>query len=260
MENMTGAGKFLPKMQFELAPLDLEAELLCSFSGTDGPFPGIVESTYPALVRELSGANTLETCGKFAEAVIAQEKTAIENAKINFEKDWTLVSDEFLRALSEHMETSWPEDKPTIIGYVSISPICPRFLDNYSFAVYFRKPIAEARVTIAHELVHFLWFKKWKEVFPEIPETEYETPHLVWRLSEVMDPIILHCHPKLDEMIHPVDWGYRSFEELTIGDESMSEHFANIYRDCMNKQLSFEQLLKIVWAEAQKHENILKQF
>ena len=59
----------------------------------------------------------------------------------------------------------------------------------------------------AHEILHFLWFKKWKEVFPETGLKEYESPHLVWRLSEIMDPIILQCQPKIKELIKPAKSG-----------------------------------------------------
>lgn len=118
----------------------------------------------------------------------------------------------------------------------------------------------EARVIIAHEILHFLWFKKWKEVFPESTNTDYESPHLVWRLSEVMDPIILHCHPILNTMIKPIDWGYPSFEGLKIGDKSMSEHFADIYRRCIIDNISFDLILKKVWQEAQKYREVLEKF
>jgi len=254
----------IPTVRFELSPIDLEADLLQNFSDPSGRFSAVISKVYPKLQGIISETKNIseakEACKKFAERLNKNNKIAISKAKDEIEKDWGLIGKDFLRILSEHMETDWPEDKPVITGYISTVPICPRFLDDYSFCISFWKPVPEARVTIAHEILHFLWFKKWKEVFGESSNNEYESPHLIWRLSEVMDPIILHRHPILNEMIKPVSWGYQSFEGLKIEDKSMSEHFANIYSSCLNDKMSFDLILRKVWEEAQTHRNILEKF
>ena len=113
---------------------------------------------------------------------------------------------------------------------------------------------------VAHEILHFLWFKKWKEVFPQIDRKEYEGPHLVWRLSEVMDPVILQCHPKLAELIRPVKWGYSSFKNITIDGIEMVHYFAQVYKNCVSAGYPFEQTIRVLWDEAQKHREALECF
>lgn len=43
-----------------------------------------------------------------------------------------------------------------------------------------------------HEACHFLYFRKWKEVFPRANPKTFESPHLAWHLSELVAPIILN--------------------------------------------------------------------
>ena len=45
--------------------------------------------------------------------------------------------------------------------------------------------------TCAHELCHFLWFEKWKEIFPGYNKEEFNSPSIIWEYSEmVVDPIL----------------------------------------------------------------------
>ncbi len=138
--------------------------------------------------------------------------------------------------------------------------MCHKGISPYSFCVGYKVNTAQAREIIAHEIIHFLWFKKWKEVFPEIPIDQYESPHLTWRLSEIIDPIILQCHPIIKSLIQPTGWGYNSFKELKIGDIGMTEYFVKIYTKCVEEGQSFEKILKTLWKEAQENKEILERF
>ncbi|OHB25553.1 MAG: hypothetical protein A2542_00885 [Parcubacteria group bacterium RIFOXYD2_FULL_52_8] len=256
--------QFLPRVVFELAPLSMETRLLYNFSEPNRMFTNLMRKVYPELMRALEKTqdkeDALTVCRSFASQEIEENKAAIIASKEAIEQDWAQVSETFLATLALHMETSWPEDKKVITGHVSILPVCPRFLDKYAFTVNYRKEPAEARETIAHEILHFLWFKKWKEVFPEHKRAHYEAPHLVWRLSEVMDPIILQCHPEIHALIMPKGWGYTSFKQLRIGEVGMTQHFADIYKSEVNAGKSFADILRVLWEEAQKHEVTLGQF
>jgi len=198
-------------------------------------------------------------CREFAERIIEGNKSEILKAKDAIETDWNLVSREFLTRLSKLFEIEWPEEKRIINAYITIMPVFPRFLDDFSFCVGYRNP-PKARETIAHEIVHFLWFKKWKEVFPDSKREEFEGPHLIWRLSEIMDPIILQCDPKIKELIKPSRWGYPTFKDVVIEGVSMTEYFVKIYMDCVKKGKSFEEVLKILWAEALKNREAIEKF
>ncbi len=256
--------KFIPEVKFDSAPIDLEAELLYAFSDPNGRFSNRMHKVYPEL-QEIRNtpkdkSAVMADCKAFAEKIIERDGTEISKVRELIQDDWKLVGADFLEAVSEHFETDWTWDKKVITGYISINPICPRFLDKYSFFINYRNTVRRSRETIAHEILHFLWFKKWKEVFPESESTEYESPHLVWRLSEVMAPIILQCNPKIEKLIQPTNWGYDSFKDLKIGDVGMSEYFAQLYMENVKQGKKFDEILQILWTEAQNHQEILSRF
>ncbi len=254
---------FIPKVIFKIAPIEQEAELLYSFSNPNERFFNFIKDFYPNLIEKLSKTKDekekKEICKKFAEEKTEPLKKEILKAKEKFNYSWNKISDLYLQKLSEHFETNWLDNK-NIIVHVSIVPICPRFLDDYSFSIFYAKDWSEARVTIAHEILHFLWFKKWLEIFPETKKEELESPYLIWRLSEIIDPIILHCYPQINEIIRPIDWGYQSFVNIKIGEKTIPEYFKDIYRNGINKNLSFEEIVKELWSKTKENNKNIYNF
>lgn len=252
----------LPTSRFELIDLERETELFYSFMKR-GRFSSVFDKVYPELRIIQNSCENKDECMKrfreFLENLQSKRKEKMLTAKKEIGAEWDKIGEAFLKELSDHFETEWPKDKSDIVGYVSNLPIFPRFLDDYQFCVGY-KNIADSIETSAHEIVHFLWFKKWKEVFPEIERREYESPHLVWRLSEIMDPIILQCHPKIKELIKPKKWGYSSFENIKIGDVSMTDFFKKIYLDGVASGDNFETVLKNLWRAANEHEKEINAF
>ncbi len=260
--NMESYLEKLPESKFELIDIDRETELFYSFIKR-GRFSFLFDKYFPELVaiqKECKNKNEcMEKFKEFLENLATETKEKMLVAKQEIESGWEKIGPEFLEVLSEHFETSWPENKPEIVGFVSNMPVYPRFLDKYQFCVGYENT-SKSIETSAHEILHFLWFKKWKEVFPEMDRREYESPRLAWRLSEIMDPIILQCHPKIKELIKPKGWGYSSFKDIKIGDVSMTEYFKKIYLDSVASGDNFETTLKKLWEEAQKHEEEISKF
>lgn len=261
IEEMSG-NKKLPTSRFELINLERETELFYSFMKRDR-FSSAFDKAYPELRVIQNTCENKDECKRkfreFLENLQAVRKEKMLIAKEQIESEWDKINATFLKALSDHFETEWPKDKPDIVGYISNLPVFPRFLDDYQFCVGYEN-IADAIETSAHEIVHFIWFKKWKEVFPETERREYETPHLAWRLSEIMDPIILQCHPKIKELINPKRWGYSSFENIKIGDVSMTDFFKKIYLHGVTSGDNFEMVLKSLWEAANEHEKEISMF
>lgn len=251
-----------PAVSFELIDIDRETELFYSFIKRSR-FAFLFDKFFPELVKIQKECGDKEECVKkfkeFLENLYNKTKESMSFFKGEIQFEWGKIGSDFLETLSKHFETEWPKDKPVIIGYISNLPVYPRFLDQYQFCVGYEN-IAKSIEVSAHEILHFLWFKKWKEVFPEIDRSEYESPRLVWRLSEIMDPIILQCHPKIKELIKPKKWGYSSFKEIKIGELSMTEHFKQIYLESVSAGNDFATTLKKLWSEAQKHEEEISKF
>jgi len=252
----------IPKCRFELLGLDREAELFYSFM-KNNRFSEIFDKAYPdlRLIQEtcMDENDCLRKYQEFLENLRDSKASAMLEFKEKIEFAWGNINDEFLELLANHFETNWPEDKPEIVGCISNLPVFPRFLDDYQFCVSYKNVDSSIEV-IAHEILHFLWFKKWKEVFPTIERKEYECPHLVWRLSEIMDPIILQCYEPIGKLIKPKKWGYDSFEKIYIDGVSMTDFFKSIYLNGLVKGTGFSVILESLWGAAQKYEKELSSF
>ncbi len=255
---------FIPQVTYDIASLDLEAELFYTFSSKHRERWGsVLDRAYPELLpmvekaRDKREAENL--CREFAGTLHAHNKDAIESGRIELQAAWDMVGPDFLKTLAEHFETEWPTDHPVVLGHVSVQPVYPRFLDSFSFCVGYRD-LQNMVENSAHEILHFLWFKKWSEVFPEMSSKTYNSPHLVWRLSEIIDPIILQCHPKISKLIQPQKWGYRSFGSITIGDVSMTDYFKEIYEDSVRSGASFAETMRLLWSVIQQHETEVSVF
>ena len=251
----------LPNTRFEQANLDKETHHLSRFM-KDDRWSKVFDKTFPGLrhVKE----NTIDAEGllikyhEFLKDIRKQDEERIVAAQEQIQLEWNKIGPSFLEELSLHFETDWDPERE-IVGYISVLPVYPRFLKERTFFTDY-KDIQNAIEVSAHEILHFLWFKKWKEVFPETRPEECESPHLVWRLSEIMDPIILQCNSKIKELIKPVSWGYGSFKEIKIGNVSMTEYFKNIYLNSITNGDAFDVTLRKLFEEAKAHEKEISRF
>ena len=151
-----------------------------------------------------------------------------------FQEEWDKINDKLLKAISDVIETEW--DKNAINAYVSISPINPRELKNYSFSIDYK---ANYRIFLAictHELIHFLYFKKLIEIYPKIDTSTFDKGK-TWKLSEILAPILMN-NPKIVKIIGKSDIG------AYVCDEKISKKFWNLYQESLKNKESFEKFYK----------------
>lgn len=67
---------------------------------------------------------------------------------------------------------------------ITLNPICPRFLEEHAFDVFYLNSDQGALGMSLHEMVHFLWFYVWNHHFRD-SYGEYESPSLKWVFSEM---------------------------------------------------------------------------
>lgn len=113
---------------------------------------------------------------------------------------------------------------------ITLNPVCPRFLSERRFDIFYRNSPSGALGMALHEIVHFLWFDRWNALFHDDP-AEYETPHLKWVFSEMAVKPVLG-EPRLAERnpYYPGECVYEYFYAMTVGGrpvlETMEELFA----------------------------------
>lgn len=77
-----------------------------------------------------------------------------------------------------------------LTGNVTLNPICPRFLKERYFDVFYLNSERGALGLSLHEIIHYFWFHKWNGHFDDSYD-EYETPSLKWILSEMVVETIM---------------------------------------------------------------------
>jgi len=251
----------LPKVKFKLAVLKYEAASLSDFCvplKTKWDWSGYVYRVHPKLKENLDKAKTRKEKAKiirnYTKKFWLNEFEQLKTKKILFQKEWNKINDDFMKTLSKVLETNWPKDRKTISGMISINPICPRFLKYWAFQIFYMQRLHWMRGTVAEEVLHFLYFKKWKEVFPDADEKTFDHPHLEWALSEILVPAILG-DKRIWKITKSIPNGYPEYRKVKIGKRNLIQHFENLYKNSRKKKEPFAQFLQTAYKEAQKHKN-----
>lgn len=181
----------------------------------------------------------------------------IENTCLEYTKTWNKYNDIYFKKLSNYLNINWPININEITCYVGMLPFFPRDIDNYTF--YINPHLNEEKLTevCAHETLHFLWFTKWKTLYPEIPKAEYESPYLAWQYSEmVTDPILNNTD--FQAIFDFTEKSYPEFYKLQKNGKLVMEELKKIYSASTNiedkittgyeylKNLNFKEMEKFV--------------
>lgn len=180
----------------------------------------------------------------------SQNKTLLEHIANGFQSEWDKNGNLMLEELSKTLEFPWPDNCNNITAYPTLNPICPRFLREKSFEVYYKYSPKDMKKVALHEILHFIWFEKWKQVFPNSDEKEFEAPYLIWKLSEMVPQAVLG-----DERIQTVfphsPSVYQEWKVKSINDKPLLQHLQEIY----SQRNSFEDFMKSSLKFVQTHEN-----
>ncbi len=171
------------------------------------------------------------------------------------ETEWHKSEDVFFNTLAQIMETDWPKNRKTIKAMVSIMPICPRFLETWSFTVcglWRGKGVIEV---IMHEICHFLYFKKWEEVFSVTDKEVFNGPRLEWHLSEILAPVILN-DSRIQKILKKKPDFYEEHMKIKIGNKTAPEYFSQIYDQHLENKTSFEAFLRAAYHEIKKYKKL----
>lgn len=144
---------------------------------------------YPQLDREYADSLALaEKKEYFAQTLrkVYREQESLINDKAGlYEKHWEECKPQITSALSDAFEIDCTNLFNDMKCYISLNPIEPRYLTEHSFDIFYLNSERGAIGQAIHEIIHFVWFYVWHELFGDSYE-EYETPSLKWILSEMV--------------------------------------------------------------------------
>lgn len=250
----------IPKVKFEVAPLEHYIKHVCHFLNPgrgDWDWSNIILKNYPKLKEKLRKIKAKKQRNKttynfFREMEKNKKLEFIKNKK-KFKKEWGKINDKVMRTLSVIVETKWPKNSVEITCFLTLNPICPRDIKKRTFDLFYKSNIWKMKAISLHEILHFIYFEKWKQIFPKTKEREFEAPHLIWFLSEMVPPSIQKDR-KIQKIFKHKPLVYKELEKCKINGKPLLKHIQEFY----DKRKDFADFLKQSWKFVKKHEKEIK--
>ncbi|MDD3263835.1 MAG: hypothetical protein PHT94_02985 [Candidatus Nanoarchaeia archaeon] len=182
----------IPKIKISIEKIDEYKELLEFVFLDDNIFKNSSFYFYPELKEILNNSkNKKKDLFIFFKNYEKQHEVELKNLSNRLEKLWNKYNDKFMKIFEEINEIKWTNKRKIFDVKITLSPLCPRFLDENLFYVFYKFDDKKLIEVILHEISHFIFFEKFKEIYPEVDSSNFESPNLIWKFSEIMPGIIL---------------------------------------------------------------------
>jgi hypothetical protein len=149
------------------------------------------------------------------------------------------------KAISDVVCEEWAPIN-TINIYLGACPVAPRFIDVHSFLLPYYHDKLFLMNTSAHEMIHFLYFKKWASFFPTHKAEDFEYPNPVWVLSEILVAVIGNDR-RIKKVVGSKFNIYENWREFKFEGKNLLDLFTDIYRNSK----SFDVFLTRSWEKYQ---------
>lgn len=208
------------KVIYEVSNLEKQISLFTYFINLDEKFKNSLYFEFPDLKN-----NDLN---EFVKSIYQAKRDELENVKQEAQENWDKIEGEILKEFSNILQRKW--ELETINIGISLLPFSTRDLEEKRIDIYYKKDIQGILKTTTHELFHFIYFEKWRELFPDTTIKEMDYPNPVWALSEVVLPIMLN-NSKVKDILGMEFKNYSMFENEMYEDENILFHIRKMYED-----------------------------
>jgi hypothetical protein len=250
----------IPKVKFEVAPLDSIFHVIHHFLNPpkkQWDWSSAIYNAYPDLSSRISGIKDKkkrrEAEYAFFRETYEKEMPLLEKQRDEYQSEWDRISDKVMDVFTEVIEQEWPDKDTVMHARVSLNPICPRFIKTRTFDVYYKQDSNRMKATAIHELLHFIYFEKWKSIFPETKPREFDSPYLVWHLSEMVPRVILN-DKRFQDIFQHEHGSYKVYEKATIEGKPLLSYLQGFY----DQRTNFEDFLRKSWQFVQSHKKEIK--
>ncbi len=250
---------FLPKVKFIEIPIKTEIDWIYGFLfKNEWGWGKVIIRRHPGL-KAIYKLRTEKERILFLEKYILnfrkENKKRIMSKKKEIETAWLSIEKKYLALLSEIIGMPWPSRRKEIKAMISINPICPRFLRVWGFSLSFDYKIKDAIETIMHEICHFLYFEKWKELFPKSEKKTFDHPYIEWHLSELIAPVILN-DKKIQKHLNQKAEFYNEHKRIKINGLSAPVYFSKLYNSYLDKGGKIDDFIKEAYRIIKKHKKL----
>ncbi|MEI8339739.1 MAG: hypothetical protein WCF94_03680 [bacterium] len=250
------------EVTFELPTLESEAKLLHGFCfvGRDPvDFRPMIYKQHPKLKEMIDGTEDkdefLKKCREYAESYIKEKLETLKQARDNFQAVWERDGgDAVVDSLCEEFEVDKEILKNGIKANVSINPICPRYLDKMAYSLFYEFSDVYVKKVSIHEIIHFLNFHKWRELFPETKRNAYESPHSEWILSEILVHVIINENQDIQNFVENSKSNvYMPWQKILVEGKTLVEYFTPFYLEHLAGKITFAEFLQQSWTAYKKN-------
>lgn len=245
----------LPKIIFRKMTLEENIEIIKWSYFEDNGLLSVHDYTiecFPELAnidKKLSKDEIYKIIEKVVKKDYLKNESKIEIEVKRYNELWEKYNDIYFENLSRYLNIEWIYEN-IIDASVGIIPVFPRYLDNNSFSIGINVSESKLIEVSAHETLHFWWFIKWKQLYPQIQRREYNSPYLSWQYSEMVTDPILNDKP-FNKIFKFNERGYDSFYEMYDGEKLVMDKLRDIYKE----DISIEKKIKRGFEYLNKLEN-----
>lgn len=161
--------------------------------------------------------------------IYLEQEEALEQKAEDYNRHWKKYKSQIESALSDAFDIDVTVLFNDLRGEISLNPICPRYLRERYFQVFYLNSERGALGMSLHEIIHYLWFYVWNQEFDDDYD-DYERPSLKWILSEMVVESIMKDE-RLSS-INPYFPGtiYDYFQTMKIGDTMILDELDELYK------------------------------
>jgi hypothetical protein len=212
---------------------------------------------YPELEKRIGDEKNGENKKKiaiefFSDFFKLHQDELVEKAKV-FQELWNKINDLVMVALEEVIEERWSKNDKIFIAAVGLNPICPRDILGRYFLLFYKMNEYEMKRTVVHEILHFIWFEKWKSIFPDATNEDLDAPTLSWKLSEIV-PLAILSDKRIQKIFKHYPIVYDEWQLIKINNTLLLEYIQEFY----NNRKDFEDFVKKSWDFVNKYREALK--
>ena len=230
------------KLEFKNPKLDYSIDSILQFhNGTQSEFwTDSLFHFYPQIDKYKLNALTEVKRRDYLRSILSEVVSIkdLDTKRSAYQNYWDTNVHNIQRALEDAFKIQLSDQLNDMVANITLNPICPRFLKEQRFDLFYLNSERGALGMALHEIIHFIWFYVWNAHFHDV-KNEYEAPHLKWIFSEmVVDPIMRN-----DERLYAINpyfehgCVYDYFYTMKIDDTPILDTMLNLYKK--NSMITF---------------------
>lgn len=252
----------LPKIVVKKMDIELNVNMMCRYVDPEfckrnktRPFAERSYLLYPELRGKITEGMTKEEIYQIVkpcvEKVYCEKAEQMEEKIDHLQVEFNQIQEGLFTALFDEFEMEWPVDYPEMICYVGCISSYPRDVMTKEFFISYEKDITMLMMASIHEMNHFVFFEKWKQMHGYESDQEPLFPETLWFLEEMLVEPTLNIRSVQEVAPYP-QRAYDLFYERMVDGSSMEEHIKQMFEKRSSMEQFIDQAYEFIETNKQK--------